>query len=674
MSAMNTSDQDSRSDASGSKELTCSQLELIYLVKRFGSAFGLLLLAWLIGYTGFSFAWICIGLLVWILRVKYMQQQQTLVTVHRALGEDPKQTITNALQHLPSWVYFPDIERAEWINRVLKQLWPYIDEYAKKLMKTTIEPSVAASLPDYLKSFRFEKVDLGTIPVRIGGIKCYDTNTSRKEIILDLEIIYAGNCDINIKVKGLSAGIKDLQIYGTMRVEMRPLLKEMPIVGGLSFYFLTNPVIEFNLTNLADILDFPGLSDVLRKAISEQLAAFIVLPNKYVFPLTDLPMKTLKFTPPMGVVRLEVIEGRQLKKADIGVLGMGKSDPYCNISIAAQNFKTHVINSSINPRWNFVCEAVLHHVHGQSIAIEVMDEDQGSKDDFLGRTSLALDLVTKNGRFEDWLVLEDTETGSIYVKATWLKLSTDITQLDKQIETVNKWRATRTKKEEKHSPLSPSVAAVFIYLDSANNLPSFTKTAPEPSPFVVFLLGNEKRQSSVKTDISNPVWEETFYFLVGDPRREHELKAEIIDSKANKTIGNVVIKLSDLLTAERMTLDQFFPIKGKGRECTLCLTVELRILSESGLESHKNPPKMQEDETDKKDNQSPNESNKEPERVPIPSIEEMVFSTIEPILDTSGGEKDLLLDLQPNRKPLEESNNVRRRRYDNDEKASDDVD
>lgn len=91
-------------------------------------------------------------------------------------------------------------------------MWPFIDQYVKGVIKQSVEPSIAASLPDYLKSFRFEKVDLGTMvrplvalvhwrslcfqlsrclakPVRIGSVKCYDENTSREEIILDIEIM-----------------------------------------------------------------------------------------------------------------------------------------------------------------------------------------------------------------------------------------------------------------------------------------------------------------------------------------------------------------------------------------------------------------------------------------------------------------------------------------------------
>lgn len=41
---------------------------------------------------------------------------------------------------------------------------------------------------------------------------------------------------------------------------------------------------------------------------------------------------------------------------DIGVLGKGKSDPYAIITVGAQQFKTDVINNTVNPKWDYWCE------------------------------------------------------------------------------------------------------------------------------------------------------------------------------------------------------------------------------------------------------------------------------------------------------------------------------
>lgn len=61
-------------------------------------------------------------------------------------------------------MFFPDVERAEWINKILRQVWPNVNHYAKELIKETIEPAVAESLASYkLNGFQFQKMILGSI-------------------------------------------------------------------------------------------------------------------------------------------------------------------------------------------------------------------------------------------------------------------------------------------------------------------------------------------------------------------------------------------------------------------------------------------------------------------------------------------------------------------------------
>ena len=57
-----------------------------------------------------------------------------------------------------------------------------------------------------------------------------------------------------------------------------------------------------------------------------------------------------------GVLRIHLVEAKNLVKKDIGILGMGKSDPYAVINIGAHQFKTKVINNTVNPYWDYVCE------------------------------------------------------------------------------------------------------------------------------------------------------------------------------------------------------------------------------------------------------------------------------------------------------------------------------
>lgn len=46
---------------------------------------------------------------------------------------------------------------------MLKQMWPYIGDYLEDYLKHNVQPMVDNSMPNSLKPFRFEKIDLGDI-------------------------------------------------------------------------------------------------------------------------------------------------------------------------------------------------------------------------------------------------------------------------------------------------------------------------------------------------------------------------------------------------------------------------------------------------------------------------------------------------------------------------------
>lgn len=159
---------------------------------------------------------------------------------------------------------------------------------------------MAESLAQYkMNGFRFDRIILGTIPPRIGGVKVYDKNVGRNEIIMDLDLFYASDCDINFYLGSMKGGIKDFQIHGWVRVVMKPLIRSMPLVGGLQIFFLNNPNIDFNLVGVIDFMDMPGLSDLLRRIIVEQIGNIMVLPNKLPITLSnEVPATALKMPEP----------------------------------------------------------------------------------------------------------------------------------------------------------------------------------------------------------------------------------------------------------------------------------------------------------------------------------------------------------------------------------------
>lgn len=66
----------------------------------------------------------------------------------------------------------------------------------------------------------------------------------------------------------------------------------------------------------------------------------------------------LNFRSLQGVLRIHVVEAKDLMKKDIGVLGKGKSDPYAIVTVGAQQFKTQTIDNTVNPKWDYWCEVI----------------------------------------------------------------------------------------------------------------------------------------------------------------------------------------------------------------------------------------------------------------------------------------------------------------------------
>ncbi|XP_071513244.1 extended synaptotagmin-2-B isoform X8 [Panulirus ornatus] len=524
----------------------------------------------LFGYYNISFGWLMAPLFFLVLRDKRAKEKKMKFDIIQSIANADEKDILQEIQrfsNLPSWVTFPDMERVEWLNKIIRQLWPYAGHYVQDLCKFSIEPSMRTALEEYkLSGFKFEKIILGDTPPRLSGVKVYD-DTSRHEIIMDMDFAYAGDCKFEVSVSKFKMGIKDLQISGRMRVVMKPLVRQIPLVGGLQVFFLNNPDVDFNLIGLADVFDMPGLSDILRSIVIEQIAHMMVLPNRYPIQLVeDINTADLKCPSPAGVLRIHVIEAQNLMKKDVGLMGMGKSDPYCILRLGAQKFQTKTINNTVNPKWDFCCEFLTDVIRSQAIEFEVFDVDDGpTKDDLLGRANLDVHDIWKNGEVDMWVPLSDAKSGRIHIRAAWLDLDEAASSLELQLEEI---RALQTSTK---NPLHSAV--LMVWVDSAKKLNNI------PDPFVRLHVGNSQQETTVRQRTNDPVFEEGFTFLVRNPRTQ-ELKIEVLDHKTNQLQGKIEVDLNVLLKERNLEiLNEEHTLSGaSGGLAALKLNLTLRIL------------------------------------------------------------------------------------------------
>ncbi|XP_023278959.1 extended synaptotagmin-3-like [Seriola lalandi dorsalis] len=557
----------------------------------FGRAVFFFYPVYLTGYMGLSISWVLLCLVTITWWKKNRQWKDTRIGTAIEFVDNETHVINKELKsalQMASWVHFPDVEKVHWVNKVLEQAWPFFGMYMEKLLKENIQPAVRLSSPA-LKMFTFTKVHFGHIPLRIMGIKAYTDEVDQKEVVLDMNICYDGDVDIDAEVQApIVAGVKGLKFKGMLRVILEPLIGQVPLVGGVTFFFIRPPTLEINWTGMTNLLDSPAFSSLSEETIIDVISSLMVLPNRMCFPLIDqVKVDQMRFPLPRGVVRVHLLEARDLLAKDTYMMGLvkGKSDPYAKLRVGNRHFKSKTVKENLHPKWNEVYEFVVHEAPGQELEVELYDEDT-DKDDFLGRYNLDFGEVKREKEMDQWFPLEGVQNGEVHLKLQWFSLMTDSSLLSQSADGL-------------------ACAMLAVYLDNASNLPKdhkeitehhkhgkhskearLTRKTASPNSFVEFSIGEDVQKSKVAYASKDPVWEEGFTFFVHNVKTQ-ELRVQVKEQEKKTSLGSLNLPLDRLLNTSNMTLDQRFQLERSGANSQIKLKATLRILA---LE--KPPPKI----------------------------------------------------------------------------------
>uniref|UniRef100_A0A8C5BMS3 Extended synaptotagmin-like protein 2a n=1 Tax=Gadus morhua TaxID=8049 RepID=A0A8C5BMS3_GADMO len=527
-----------------------SLMEVSQMWTNFGRTFLLIFPIYVLGYLEFSFSWVLVGLAAffWWRKNHGMKNYR----INRALaflqpGEAVEKRTRLPTADLPPWVHFPDVERVEWLNKTVKQMWPFICQFVDKLFRETIEPAVRSANP-HLSSFCFTKIDLGDKAIRVNGVKVYTENVDKRQIIMDLQISFVGNTEIDVDIKKYycRAGIKSIQLQGVLRVVMEPLLGDMPLIGALSVFFLKKPLLDINWTGLTNMLDIPGINGLCDSIIQDIIYGYLVLPNRLTIPLVgDDQLAQLRFPLPQAVLRIHLLEARDLVGKDkfLGGLIKGKSDPYCVVMMGNKEFKSKVVHETVHPKWNEVYEVLVYDHTVKQLEIEALAGIKAARGQANDGPSSAVLVVFLDSARNLPSVFEGN-LGSGFLK----------------------------ERRDAGLVFCENTSSLYRTLFSGK------KVSSDPNPFIQFRVGHKSFDSKIRYKTNSPVWEEAFTFLIHNPRAQ-ELEVEVKDEKHSCTLGMLVLPLSRLLAAPEMTLNEAFPLKNSGPGCSVRMKAALRVLS-----------------------------------------------------------------------------------------------
>ncbi|KAM2222881.1 hypothetical protein ACFXTI_016975 [Malus domestica] len=529
-----------------------------------------------------------IGLIVAFARAERIRSKfrsdlaKTVAAFARMTVQDSRKLLPP--QYYPSWLVFTKRQKLKypcelqlnWLNHHLEKIWPYVDEAASELIRSNVEPILEQYRPMVLSSLKFSKLTLGTVAPQFTGVSIVEGESEAGGITMELEVQWDGNPNIVLDIKtrvglALPVQVKNIGFTGVFRLIFKPLVGDFPCFGAVCYSLREKKKLDFVFKiSGGDISSIPGVSDAIEETIRDAIEDCITWPVRNIIPIIPGDYSALELKP-VGMLDVKLVEAKELTNKDL----VGKSDPFAVIFIRPlrDRMKTSkVIDNDLNPIWNEHFEFIVEDTSTQNLTIRVFDDEGLQAAELIGCAQVQLSQL-EPGKVKDlWLKLvKDLEIqrdakyrGQVHLELLYCPFGTDgnivgpfdhdfaLTSLEKALKIEpsgadNLEKMRKAAAQKKKDVFVRGVLSVTVI--SAEDLP-VVDFMGKADPFVVLIMkkSEAKAKTRVITNNLNPVWNQTFDFMVEDALHEM-LMVEVWDHDTfgKDRIGRVIMTLTRVL-------------------------------------------------------------------------------------------------------------------------------
>ncbi|KAH8961658.1 hypothetical protein BDL97_05G060600 [Sphagnum fallax] len=509
-----------------------------------------------LGLVGFGWGF-ALGLVLGYFIFIYLQPNDVKDPIIKPIAELDTKTLQDLLPEIPLWVKNPDYDRVDWLNKFLRDLWPYLDKAICKIISETAHPYMKEYGPKFkLESIEFDSLTLGTLPPTFSGMKVYDTNEN--EMILEPSVKFAGNPNIIIAVKafGLKATVQlvDVQVFATARVTLKPLIPIFPCFSKIVVSLMEKPHVDFGLNVLGgDLMAIPGLYGFVQDFIKDQVSQLYMWPKTLEIPVIDSPSALQK---PVGILEVTVVRAKNLLKMDV----MGKADPFVKLQLVntLMSKKTRTKKSTLNPEWNETFKLLVQDPKSQSLEIQVYDWDKVGEPEKMGMQVVPLhDLVELEPKTLDLNLLKNVDPNDEHNNKArgvlTIKLLYKAFRQDEQGEEMMGNENNETGLARDGKPQGGGVLEVIVH--SAEDVEGRHHT----NPYAKVLFRGDERKTQVIKKNRDPKWDQSFQWQLDEPPMDDQVHVEVMSKNTGlhvhsktESLGYADINLSDVVNNKRV--------------------------------------------------------------------------------------------------------------------------
>ena len=271
-----------------------------------------------------------------IIRSRIRREKRFRLAVSKSAFRERDKAVKMVVSHVPRWFgRRGTAENAEWINEIVRKLWPSMVPQLDKMLCASLNPILEVNLPPAFTELSFESFRFGLketprfseirAPTGLGdavvvrnlrdkenGDKCGDPSEQHRSsrrgknvrkfkesrVALDLRVTFSVNqkddASVRLTVKTLLMAVPvfldNISIDGKLRLELRNVGSDLPCFRAIAASFLEHPRINFDLIPGTgfDVAHLPFLHGAISSLLRDRLREAMVSPSVLRMSLVEL--------------------------------------------------------------------------------------------------------------------------------------------------------------------------------------------------------------------------------------------------------------------------------------------------------------------------------------------------------------------------------------------------
>ncbi|KAG2546383.1 hypothetical protein PVAP13_9KG030042 [Panicum virgatum] len=327
------------------------------------------------------------------------------------------------------------------MQKIVSQLlWPIIPWFLDKFKPWTVSKASV------------QELYMGRNPPMFTSMRVLPETSDDDHLVLELGMNFLSAEDMSVVLamqlhKSVGLGMTANMHLTSMHVEGKILVgvkfvRSWPFLGRVRLCFVESPYFQMTVKPLInhglDVTEFPGISGWLDKLMDTAFGQTLVEPNMVVINVekfASTPSENNWFSieerPPIAYVKLEILEGTDMKPSDIN----GLADPYVKGRLGPFKFQTQIQRKTLSPKWfeEFKIPITSWEASNE-LLMEVRDKDP-MFDDLLGECTIDLHELRGGQRHDKWISLNNVKKGRIHLAVTVEDVSEDknVSYLDESL-------------------------------------------------------------------------------------------------------------------------------------------------------------------------------------------------------------------------------------------------